>query len=75
MTLVTEVSDTVLWDALNLKWQEERNPGYIVHGGIHYYVCFDSLNKVQFDSKTNRELFDDRSIIESRSASYSNLDE
>ena len=74
MTLITQISDPVLWAILNNKWLAGGQVGWVTNDLTHYQVSFDTSDTVQFTSKTVRELIDSRSPKDSKAATYKDME-
>lgn len=74
MALITETSNPTLWAALNSMYQENPKAAYIQRNTTCYTVHQTTDGDIAFVERDNQELFDSRSLIGSRPASYSKLD-
>jgi hypothetical protein len=74
-TRITQTGNPALWAILNTKWLEDSEKGWVVSGGIHYQVGELTDGTMFFLGYTNEELYDSRSITESKQATYKKLDE
>lgn len=73
MTIVTVTSDPTLWNRL-MAIQILTEAGWVQDAQTLYKYVQNSASGVEFHSKTQKELYDSRSIIGSRKVSYSKLD-
>lgn len=73
MAIVTSTSDPTLWNKL-MAIQILTEAGWVQDGQTLYLYVLNSSDGSEFHSKTEEELFDSRSIIGSRPASYTKLD-
>jgi len=74
MALVTQSGDPALWAILDDIYQINTDVVWVLHGGITYRVVKMTDGSTTFNPKTNRELYDSRSITGSKPASYNKLD-
>ncbi len=73
MAMITQASDPTLWGNLSsVYWQGPT--GYILFGSVHYTVHQLADGTLGFVAKTNKELYDSRSLSNSKPASYNKLD-
>jgi len=63
-----------LFDEIYAKWVDEQ-PGWVIYAGVHYKFVETVAGTPAFVEFTNQELFDSRSLTDSRPATYSKLDE
>jgi hypothetical protein len=75
MTLITETSDPTLHTKLKTAFEAQRQPGWIMDGYKHYRVVYEDTNKLAFELVGNRAMYDSRSVIGSRPATYTKLDQ
>ena len=74
MALVTQVSDPTLWASLNSALAENPEAKTVLKSGTHYLVIQMADGSIAYNSKTNKELYDSRSLSRSKPAGYTKLD-
>lgn len=75
MALVTQASDPTLWATLNSALVANPTAKTVLIGKVHYRVVQMADDTIAYNSKTSKELFDSRSLIRSRPAAYTKLDD
>jgi hypothetical protein len=63
------------YDAIYDKWFAEGERGWVNYGGAMYKQMWDVAGVVSFDSYTTTDLLDSRSLTDSKSATYTKLDD
>lgn len=74
-TKITSTSDPTLFAALQAKWEDEGEQGWVIYGSNSYRVLNSSTGSLEFLEYTPRELYDSRSTTGPKPASYKKLDE
>lgn len=74
MALITEVGEPVLWAVLNSLYQANTKTTWIQRGNSCYTVHMLTTGDIAFNERENQDLFDSRSLSNSRPASYTKLD-
>ena len=74
MTIITSTSDPELWATLYDLYVAEHNPRNVVQSADIYLCVINSVGEIEFHTVEPMEYIDSRSLKNSRSASYGNLD-
>lgn len=75
MSLITAVSDPTLYALLSSMYDELREPGWVINTPDHYKVVYDNNGVMAFLLVPNEDLYDSRSLLDSKPATYRKLDD